>query len=153
MTKDFMDVEMIKKYMPHRYPFLLLDRVVSFELAKKIVCRKNITINEPIFTGHFPQEAIFPGVLQLEALAQASCLLLYLSSGVHPDAKKDFYLFAGIDDARFKKIVVPGDQLELVAEAAEQKNRHRIIKTKCAAYVDGELACSAEILAIKKEEE
>jgi len=153
MAKDFMNIEMIKKYVPHRYPFLLLDRVISFESGKKIVCRKNVSINEQIFTGHFPQEAIFPGVMLIEALAQAAGLLLYLTSGVHQDAQKDFYYFAGINEARFKKVVVPGDQLELVAELTEQKPRHRIAKAKCIAYVDGEVVCTAELLVIKKEDE
>lgn len=153
MANDFMNIEMIKKYVPHRYPFLLLDRVISYEPGKKIVCRKNVTINEHIFTGHFPQEAIFPGVMLVEALAQASGLLLYLSSGVHEDAQKDFYYFAGINEVRFKKVVVPGDQLELIAEFTETKIRHRVVKTQCTAYVEGELVCTAELLVIKKEDE
>jgi 3-hydroxyacyl-[acyl-carrier-protein] dehydratase len=152
-AKPFMMIEKIKKYVPHRYPFLLIDRVLSFEHGKKIVALKNISVNEQVFNGHFPVKPVFPGVMIVEALAQASGLLIYLTSDVHEDAEKDLYYFAGIDEVRFKKIVVPGDQLELTAELLQQKNQHRIVKTKCFAHVDGELVCSAEILLIKKGDE
>ena len=153
MSTDFMYIEKIKKYVPHRYPFLMIDRVRSYEAGKKIVCLKNITFNEPVFSGHFPEKSVFPGVMIVEALAQASGLLIYLSIGVHEDAEKGLYYFAGIDDARFKRMVVPGDQLILTAEFLQQKNQHRVVKTKCSAHVDGELVCSADILLIKKEDE
>lgn len=153
MSEDFMYIEKIKKYVPHRYPFLMIDRVRSFESGKKIVAVKNISFNEPVFNGHFPEKSVFPGVMIVEALAQASGLLIYLTLGVHEDAQKGLYYFAGIDDVRFKKIVVPGDQLILTAEFMQQKNQHRIVKTRCSAHVDNELVCSAEILLIKKEDE
>jgi 3-hydroxyacyl-[acyl-carrier-protein] dehydratase len=150
MSAAYMDIEKVKKYVPHRYPFLMIDRVLSFESGKKLLALKNVTINEEVFNGHFPEKPIFPGVMIIEALAQASGLLLFLTSEVHEDAQKDLYYFAGIDDARFKRVVIPGDQLKLTAEFISQKSQHRIIKTKCLAHVDGELVCSANLLLIKK---
>ena len=107
-----MDIHQILKQLPHRYPFLLVDRVLSIETGKRIVALKNVTMNEPFFTGHFPHRPVMPGVLILEAMAQAAALLSFDPQGVTPDDKTVYY-FAGIDGARFKRPVEPGDQLTL----------------------------------------
>ncbi|MDQ2993490.1 MAG: 3-hydroxyacyl-ACP dehydratase FabZ [Pseudomonadota bacterium] len=133
----------IMSYLPHRYPFLLVDRVESCEPNKSIVAIKNVTINEPQFTGHFPQAPVMPGVLMIEALAQASGILIYKTIETLPSKDNWFYL-AGIDNARFKRIVVPGDQLRLTVELV--KVRRDLWIFKGTATVDGELACSAEIM-------
>lgn len=133
----------IMSYLPHRYPFLLVDRVESCEPNKSIVAIKNVTINEPQFTGHFPQAPVMPGVLMIEALAQASGILIYKTIETLPSKDNWFYL-AGIDNARFKRIVVPGDQLRLTVELV--KVRRDLWVFKGTATVDGELACSAEIM-------
>src|SRR5476649_2128587 len=106
-----MDIQKILECLPHSYPFLLIDRVVKLDVGKTLTAIKNVSYNEPFFTGHFPNEPIMPGVLILEALAQATCVLAIKSSEADP--KKALYLFAGIDNARFKQIVRPGDQLVL----------------------------------------
>jgi 3-hydroxyacyl-[acyl-carrier-protein] dehydratase len=148
-----MDIEKIKQYMPHRYPFIMLDRVLDAEPGKSIVGIKNISINEPIFQGHFPNKAIFPGVLIVEAMAQLSGVLAYLTAGVEPDAAtQELYFFAGIDKVRFKKMVVPGDQLKLTIEFLQEKGNYSVIKTKGIATVDDELVCTAELLIAKKRE-
>ncbi len=133
----------IMAYLPHRYPFLLVDRVESCEPNKSIVAIKNVTINEPQFTGHFPQAPVMPGVLMVEALAQASGILIYKTIETLPSKDNWFYL-AGMDNVRFKRIVVPGDQLRLNVELV--KVRRDIWIFKGTATVDGELACSAEFM-------
>lgn len=133
----------ILEYLPHRYPFLLVDRVIDLEPEKKLTAIKNVTSNEPFFTGHFPQRPVMPGVLILEALAQASGILIFTITKQKPSEDNWFYL-AGIDNARFKKIVEPGDQLHLEVEL--EKMKRDIYKFKCRATVDGELACSADIM-------
>ena len=110
-----MDIHQILKQLPHRFPFLLVDRVLEIEKGKRIKALKNVTMNEPFFTGHFPHRPVMPGVLMLEALAQAAALLAFDTLGVTPDDKTVYY-FAGIDGARFKRPVEPGDQLLLHAE-------------------------------------
>ena len=105
-----LDIHQILKQLPHRYPILLVDRVIDLELGKSIRAIKNVTINEPFFTGHFPHRPVMPGVLMLEAMAQAAALLSFATQGVTPDDKTVYY-FAGIDGARFKRPVEPGDQL------------------------------------------
>ncbi len=136
-----MNIDEILTLLPHRYPFLLVDRVLSFESGKSLHAIKNVTINEPFFTGHFPQKAVMPGVLITEALAQAAGILAIHDEKEHPDNMM-FYLGA-IENARFKKMVVPGDQLHLKIEIL--KHRAQIWKFKGEALVEGEVVCTAEI--------
>ena len=138
-----MDIHQILKQLPHRYPFLLVDRVVELEKGKRIVALKNVTMNEPFFTGHFPHRPVMPGVLMLEALAQAAALLAFDTLGVTPDDKTVYY-FAGIDGARFKRPVEPGDQLMLHAELDRMKSG--IFKFKTRAMVGKELAVEAALI-------
>lgn len=138
-----MKVEEIQEYLPHRYPFLLVDRVVELNEGKNIVALKNVTINEPFFQGHFPGYAVMPGVLITEAMAQAAGILGFKTMGKKP-AEGSLYLFVGADDLRFKRQVAPGDQLQLEAEIVSEKRG--IWKFNCKATVDGELAASATIL-------
>ncbi len=138
-----MDIHQILKQLPHRYPFLLVDRVLELEKGKRIKALKNVSINEPFFTGHFPHRPVMPGVLMLEALAQAAALLAFDMLGVTPDDKTVYY-FAGIDGARFKRPVEPGDQLLLYAELDRMKSG--IFKFKARATVADELAVAAELI-------
>ncbi|HQX60880.1 MAG: 3-hydroxyacyl-ACP dehydratase FabZ [Rhodoferax sp.] len=138
-----MDIHQILKQLPHRYPFLLVDRVVELEKGKRILALKNVSMNEPFFTGHFPHRPVMPGVLMLEALAQAAALLAFDTLGVTPDDKTVYY-FAGIDGARFKRPVEPGDQLMLHAELDRMKSG--IFKFKARATVGEELAVQAELI-------
>ncbi|MFK8080782.1 MAG: 3-hydroxyacyl-ACP dehydratase FabZ [Granulosicoccus sp.] len=142
------DIREILKYLPHRYPFLMVDRVTAFEPNQTLSAFKNVTFNEPIFTGHFPQSPIFPGVLILEALAQASALLAFKSMGGYP-SEKTLYLLVGIDKARFKRQVIPGDQL--IFDVSVQKEKRGIWKFDATAKVEGVLACSAEVLIARNE--
>jgi 3-hydroxyacyl-[acyl-carrier-protein] dehydratase len=137
------DIHQILKRLPHRYPFLLVDRVLELEPGKRIKALKNATINEQFFVGHFPQRPVMPGVLMLEALAQAAALLGFVTHDVTPD-DKTLYYFAGIDGARFKRPVEPGDQLFLEAEVLRMKAS--IWKFKSRALVGEELAVEAELL-------
>jgi 3-hydroxyacyl-[acyl-carrier-protein] dehydratase len=143
-----MDIAQIKKYLPHRYPFLLVDRVVELIENESIVAYKNVSANEAIFNGHFPQAPIFPGVLIIEALAQASGILGFKSANKTPE-DGSIYLFAGIDDVRFKRQVVPGDRLQLESRIVSVKRG--IWKFECRATVDGELVASASILCADRE--
>jgi 3-hydroxyacyl-[acyl-carrier-protein] dehydratase len=138
-----MDVREIQKLLAHRYPFLLVDRVTEVELGKKLVGFKNVTVNEEFFNGHFPGHPVMPGVLQLEALAQACALLAYKSSGLNPEDLV-IYLMA-IDNAKFRKPVVPGDRLVLTAEVVKAKGS--IWKQRGVATVDGAVVCEADFLA------
>ena len=139
-----MDIYHILTKLPHRYPFLLVDRVLDIDLqAKTIRAIKNVTVNEPCFTGHFPKRPVFPGVLILEALAQSCALLSFETEGIALGDDQVFY-FVGIDGARFKRPVEPGDQL--VLHAAMDRSRGGIYKFKCHADVDGEVAAEAEIM-------
>lgn len=135
-----MEVTEIKNYLPHRYPFLLIDRVVELEADKRIVCIKNVTINEPMFTGHFPHKPVFPGVLIVEALAQASGVLAFKSRERTLDDGYVYYL-AGTDKTKFKRSVVPGDQLRLEVEIVNLRNHW--MKASGKAYVDDNLVCSS----------
>jgi 3-hydroxyacyl-[acyl-carrier-protein] dehydratase len=143
-----MDVKEIQKYLPHRYPFLLVDRILELELEKRVVALKNISVNEDLFNGHFPGNPIFPGVLIIEALAQAAGVLGFKTMDKTPE-DGSVYLFVGADNVRFKRQVVPGDQLILEAEVL--KVRRGIWKFGCTAKVDGELVCSAEIMCADRE--
>ena len=138
-----MDIHQILKRLPHRYPILLVDRVLELEKGKRIKALKNVSINEPFFNGHFPHRPVMPGVLMLEALAQAAALLAFDTLGVTPDDKTVYY-FAGIDGARFKRPVEPGDQLMLHVELARMKSG--IFKFKARATVLDELAVEAELI-------
>ena len=140
---DVMDIAQVLDHLPHRYPFLLIDRVRTIELGKRIVAVKNVTINEPFFQGHFPHRPIMPGVLILEAMAQAAGILVFRTQGNKPDADSVYYL-AGIDKARFKRPVVPGDQLEL--EVVLERGVRGVWKFSCTARVDGAPVCEAEML-------
>jgi 3-hydroxyacyl-[acyl-carrier-protein] dehydratase len=137
-----MDIHRILKQLPHRYPFLLVDRVLQLDKGKSIKALKNVTINEPFFEGHFPQRPVMPGVLMLEALAQAAALLAFDALEASPNENMIYY-FAGIDGARFKRPVEPGDQLILEAELLRMKAG--IFKFKTRALVDGQLAVEAEL--------
>jgi 3-hydroxyacyl-[acyl-carrier-protein] dehydratase len=139
-----MDIQEIHKLLPHRYPFLLIDRVTEIVADKKLVGFKNVSVNEPFFMGHFPNHPVMPGVLVLEALAQACCLLAYKSTGFDPD-KTVVYLMS-IDGAKFRKPVVPGDRLMLTADVI--KNKRTLWKQKGTATVDGQLVAEAEFLAM-----
>ena len=138
-----MDIHQILKQLPHRYPFLLVDRVVELDKGKSIVALKNVSMNEPFFTGHFPHRPVMPGVLMLQALAQAAALLAFDTLGVTPDDKTVYY-FAGIDNARFKRPVEPGDQLMLHVQLDRMKAG--IFKFKSRAMVGGELAVEADLI-------
>ncbi|PCH52646.1 MAG: 3-hydroxyacyl-[acyl-carrier-protein] dehydratase FabZ [Cellvibrionales bacterium] len=138
-----MEIEEIKKFLPHRYPYLLVDRVVEIELGKRILALKNITANEEVFNGHFPGKPIFPGVMIIEAMAQAAGLLGFATVNKQPEDNA-LYLFAGVDGVRFKRPVVPGDQLMLEAEIDSTKRN--IWRFKCRSTVDGQLTCKATIL-------
>jgi 3-hydroxyacyl-[acyl-carrier-protein] dehydratase len=138
-----MDIHQIIKKLPHRYPFLLVDRVIEFEKDVRIKALKNVTINEPFFNGHFPNRPVMPGVLMLEALAQASALLSFSSEGEESDGSRLYY-FAGIDGARFKRVVEPGDQL--ILESTITRKKAGIYKYSTRATVDGELAVEAELM-------
>ncbi|MDD2546589.1 MAG: 3-hydroxyacyl-ACP dehydratase FabZ [Burkholderiaceae bacterium] len=138
-----MDIHGILKQLPHRYPFLLVDRVLELEHNERILAVKNVTINEPYFAGHFPGRPVMPGVLMLEALAQAAGLLAFDAMGKVPD-ENNIYYFVGIDAARFKRPVEPGDQLLL--EVRIDRVRGGIYKFKGIARVGEEVACEAELM-------
>ena len=145
---ESLDITEIVKYLPHRYPFLLIDRVIDIEPGVELTTIKNITINEPIFSGHFPQFPVFPGVLILEAMAQSCAVYTFKELGGYP-SEETLYLLAGIDKARFKKQVVPGDQMKI--NVAHQKIRSGISRFDAKAHVDDTLCCSAEIIIAKNE--
>jgi 3-hydroxyacyl-[acyl-carrier-protein] dehydratase len=146
MSKEIaIDINQIMKLLPHRYPFLLVDRVLEFTPRQSITAIKNVTINEPFFQGHFPDFPVMPGVLIIEALAQTAALLTFTEE----KADDAVYYFAGIDGARFKKPVLPGDQLVMVA--TYQREKAGIYKFHVKATVDGELAAEADITcAVRK---
>ena len=139
-----MYIQEVMRHLPHRYPLLLVDRVIECEAGKSIVALKNVTMNEPHFPGHFPHYPVMPGVLILEALAQTAAILSYVTENRIPDENSVVY-FAGIDGARFKKPVVPGDQLILKVEIL--RNMRGIWKYATRAEVDGEVAAEAEMMA------
>ncbi len=142
-----LDINDIRNLLPHRYPFLLVDRVIELEHGKSITAIKNVSYNEPYFLGHFPVKPVMPGVLIIEALAQAAGLLAFETQGVVPDDDELFYL-VGVDKARFKQPVYPGDQLMLQVEI--QKSMRGIWKFSGAATVDGKLAASADLMCAER---
>jgi 3-hydroxyacyl-[acyl-carrier-protein] dehydratase len=143
-----MDIHEILEYLPHRYPFLLIDRVVKVVPGKSIHAYKNVTINEPFFVGHFPHHPVMPGVLIMEALAQAAGILSFKTEDKKP-TQSDVFYFAGIDEARFKRPVMPGDQLHLHVEIERQMRG--VWKFKAEARVDGQLAAEARLMCAKRD--
>lgn len=143
-----LDIRAILEHLPHRYPMLLVDRVLELEKGKRIVAVKNVSINEPFFTGHFPYLPVMPGVLQVEALAQAAGILSFQTMGRVSDASTVYY-FVGIDSARFKRPVVPGDQLRLEVEIV--RISRSIWKYAGKATVDGQVAAEAELMCTLRE--
>lgn len=143
-----LDIHEILKHLPHRFPFLLVDRVVSCEPGVSIHAYKNVSINEPFFVGHFPHHPVMPGVLIMEALAQAAGILSFKTMGEMPDDDSVFY-FVGIDGARFKKPVMPGDQLHLHVKIERQMRG--IWKYKAEARVDDQVVAEAELMCAKRE--
>jgi len=134
----------IQEILPHRYPFLLVDRILEMELGKRVVGIKNVTINEPFFPGHFPGHPIMPGVLLVEAMAQVGGVLLMRSLDAR--AEKKVMYFTGIDRARFRRPVVPGDQIRF--EVHMRQLRRQMCRMQCAAYVDGKLVAEAELSSV-----
>ena len=145
MPEPILNVQQIEKLLPHRYPFLLVDRVTELEQGKRIVAWKCVTMNEPFFAGHFPGTPVMPGVLIIEALAQTAALLA-LSGMSEAERKGKVTYFMGIDGARFRKPVVPGDRLELTVEVVKAKGA--VLKVKGEARVDGGVVAEAEIMAM-----
>ncbi len=142
-----MDIHEILEHLPHRYPFLLVDRVLSIDPNKEIVALKNVTINEPFFPGHYPHHPVMPGVLIIEAMAQVAALLTFKSSGTKPDEGSVYY-FAGIDAARFKRPVSPGDQL--IIKVTLVRSKSGVSKFSATAEVEGQLAAEAELMCTVK---
>jgi 3-hydroxyacyl-[acyl-carrier-protein] dehydratase len=138
-----MNIHEILKKLPHRYPFLMVDRVVELEHGKRIKALKNVTANEPYFLGHFPHRPVMPGVMMLEALAQAAALLAFDALNARPDDKSIYY-FAGIDSARFKRPVEPGDQM--ILDVTLERMKSSIFKFNARASVDGETAVEAGLM-------
>ena len=150
--KTTMDIHKILSYLPHRYPFLLVDRVLELVHGQSIIAIKNVTSNEPFFVGHFPQRMVMPGVLILEALAQASCLLAIetaFKQDPQTDNSRSLYFFAGLDNVRFKRVVEPGDQLRLEVEVV--RYRQDVWKFKGTATVDGQIACTADMTSARRD--
>ena len=150
-----MDINEIIELLPHRYPFLLIDRVLSMDPDKSIVALKNVTINEPFFPGHYPHHPVMPGVLIIEAMAQASALLSFKSMKAEPNetpdekpGQKSVYYFVGIDGARFRHPVGPGDQL--IIKASLMGSKRGLFKFSATAEVDGKLAAEAELICTVK---
>ena len=146
-TSTSMDIHEILDHLPHRYPFVLIDRVISLELNKEITALKNVTINEPFFPGHFPYHPVMPGVLIVEAMAQAAAVLSFKTMGVKPSDDSVYY-FAGIDSARFKKPVSPGDQIILNVKI--DRILKGIWKYSGVARVDGNVVAEAQMMCILK---
>ncbi|MGO2508630.1 3-hydroxyacyl-ACP dehydratase FabZ [Vibrio hibernica] len=145
--KKTLNITEIRALLPHRYPFLLIDRVTDYEEGKYLIGLKNVSVNEPQFTGHFPQLPIFPGVLILEAMAQATGLLAFKTFGAPKE--NELYYFASIDRAKFRRPVVPGDQLMIEVEFI--KDRRGIALFNGVAKVDGDVVCSAELKCARRE--
>jgi len=145
-TKNTLEIAEIRELLPHRYPMLLVDRVLDYQPMKSLHAIKNVSINEPVFNGHFPELPIFPGVMILEALAQATGILGFKSTDGR--AENEMYLFASIDKAKFKKPVVPGDTMHLHVEFL--KERRGMWKFYGEAKVDGKVVCSAELMCARR---
>lgn len=145
------DVGFVMRALPHRFPFLLVDRVLEYEVDKSIVALKNVTVAEPHFPGHFPNNPVMPGVLQIEALAQASGLLLMISAGVESLSEEDYIFLAGVDGCRFRRPVAPGDQLMLHSTLTRQVRN--VSRFAARVEVDGQTVCQAELtIAYKRDD-
>jgi 3-hydroxyacyl-[acyl-carrier-protein] dehydratase len=142
-----MDIHEILEYLPHRYPFLLVDRVLDVVAGERITALKNVTINEPFFPGHYPHHPVMPGVLVIEALAQTAAILSFKTMG-NKSSENEVYYFVGIDNARFKRPVSPGDQL--IFEVALTANKRGIWKFSAVARVDGQVAAEADLICAVK---
>ncbi|MCK4869914.1 MAG: 3-hydroxyacyl-ACP dehydratase FabZ [Gammaproteobacteria bacterium] len=138
-----LNIQEVLQYLPHRYPFMLVDRVLELEKGESIVALKNVTYNEPFFPGHFPKKPVMPGVIIVEALAQAAGILTLISNNIGPNHDEMFY-FAGIDNVRFRRIVEPGDQL--ILHASIERNKKTVYKFNAKAMVGDELACCADLM-------
>ncbi len=145
-----MTIHEVLRYLPHRYPFLLVDRVTECREGEHLRAYKNVSYNEPFFTGHFPGRPVFPGVLILEAMAQATGLLAFRTEGIEAQ-DNTLYLFVGIDKARFKRQVEPGDRLDL--EVDLQRRARGMWRFSCSARVDTEVACEADLMCTMREVE
>jgi len=143
MTVNTMEIRQIMDHIPHRYPMLLIDRVLSVEAGKEIIALKNVTVNEPFFTGHFPNQPVMPGVLIVEAMAQAAAILAFKTFNLKNDSDSIYY-FVGIDEARFKKPVLPGDRLILKVQIL--RNLRGIWKFSAQALVEDKLVSEAQLL-------
>lgn len=141
------DINELFDFLPHRYPFLLVDRVLEFTPGETIRGYKNVSINEPFFNGHFPGHPIMPGVLIVEAMAQLSGVLAFETKNIRPAEGYTYYL-AGTDRTRFKRPVVPGDQL--IMESRILADKRGVMKFDCQSYVDGEMACTSEIICMER---
>jgi len=147
-TSSTLDIYEILKHLPHRYPFLMIDRVTECKVGERLVGYKNVTYNEPYFQGHFPNKEVMPGVLIIEALAQATGILAFRTNGQVPDENSLYYL-VGVDGVRFKRPVIPGDQLKLEVDII--KTKRGVWKFNGMASVDGEMVCSAELMCAERE--
>lgn len=145
---DTMDIHEILQHLPHRYPFLLIDRVTDYKIGEYLIAIKNVSFNEPYFMGHFPVRPVMPGVLVVEAMAQATGVLSFKTAKAQPDSKSLYYL-AGIDNARFKNPVEPGDQL--VIDVRLQKTARGVWKYSAVAEVDNKVAATADLMCIHRE--
>jgi len=146
-SEESMDIRQVLEYLPHRYPFLLIDRVIECKLGESLTGIKNVTFNEPYFTGHFPNKPVMPGVLILEALAQATGILAFRSSNARPTDGSLYYL-VGIDEARFKQVVIPGDQLVLKVNVVKAKRG--VWKFNGEASVDGNVVATAVLMCAER---
>lgn len=143
-----MDINEVLKHLPHRYPFLMIDRVLDYDIGKRLVAIKNVSFNEPYFSGHFPVRPVMPGVLILEAMAQATGILAFKTAHAEPN-EQSLYLFVGIDNARFKSQVGPGDQLRIEVELTRQIRN--IWRFNAVAKVDDKVVCTAELMCAESE--
>lgn len=147
MSDSHKDIEEIFDYLPHRYPFLLIDRVTELVVGESVKGFKNVTFNEDMFNGHFPGQPIMPGVLMLEAMAQLSGVLAFETKGTRP-ADGTNYLFGGVEKARFRRRVVPGDRLDMQSKILA--DRRGVFKFECTGHVEGELACNAVVVVVEQ---
>jgi len=147
-TPSTLDIYEILEHLPHRYPFLMIDRVTECKVGERLVGYKNVTYNEPHFQGHFPNKEVMPGVLIIEALAQATGILAFRTNGKVPDDDSLYYL-VGVDGVRFKRPVIPGDQLKLEVDII--KTKRGVWKFNGVASVDGEMVCAAELMCAERE--
>ena len=147
-SSETLDIYEILEHLPHRYPFLLIDRVIECKVGERLVGYKNVTYNEPYFQGHFPNKEVMPGVLIIEALAQATGILAFRTNGEVPDENSLYYL-VGVDGVRFKQPVIPGDQLKLEVDLI--KTKRGVWKFNGVASVDGKMVCTAELMCAERE--